>query len=178
MSAPIQIVDASTDDAPGIAEAHVRGWQTGYRGILADRVLDSLSVEDKTEVWYRQLNGDLPFEELMYVAKSENRVAGWITGGPTRDRELSTADYDEIFAIYVHPDFWGSGVSGNLMQTMLETLSRSGKPYVHLWCFRENYRAQRFYRKFGFVSDGRQKPYCYRNSAAPQICMVRKAATL
>lgn len=169
----IQICKPIPDDAQDIAEAHVCAWQQGYRSILPDRVLDSLSIETKAEVWYRQLNGELPFFEEMYVAKLMGKVLGWVTGGPTRDRKIDPTLYQEIYALYVNPKYWGKGVGTKLMQHMLGMLDTSGWPYTHLWVFKKNLRAQRFYQKFNFIHDGREKPFCIQSAAAPQICMVR-----
>lgn len=38
-------------DAAGIAGIHVRAWQAAYRGLLADELLDALSVTAREAMW-------------------------------------------------------------------------------------------------------------------------------
>ena len=63
----------------------------------------------------------------------------------------------EVYAIYVAPDAWGSGVSAALMAEGLAGLAALGYTEVILWVLRGNARAIRFYTRQGFTSDGAAK---------------------
>ena len=65
-----------------------------------------------------------------------------------------TDDGAEIVAIHSLPESWGSGL-GHAMLT--EALKQIGDRPVHLWAFKENTRARRFYEKHGFYWDGSER---------------------
>ena len=60
----------------------------------------------------------------------------------------------EIVAIHSLPESWGTGL-GRAMMT--EALKQIGDRPVHLWTFKENTRARRFYEKHGFHWDGTER---------------------
>ena len=65
-----------------------------------------------------------------------------------------TEDGAEIVAIHFLPESWGTGL-GHAMLT--EALKQIGDRPVHLWAFKENNRARRFYEKHGFRWDGTER---------------------
>ena len=65
-----------------------------------------------------------------------------------------TEDGAEIVAIHSLPVSWGTGL-GHAMLT--EALKQIGDRPVHLWAFKENTRARRFYEKHGFRWDGTER---------------------
>ena len=65
-----------------------------------------------------------------------------------------TADGAEIVAIHSLPESWGTGL-GRAMMT--EALKQIGDRPVHLWTFKKNTRARRFYEKHGFHWDGTER---------------------
>ena len=60
----------------------------------------------------------------------------------------------EIVAIHSLPESWGTGL-GRAMMT--EALKQIGDRPVHLWTFKKNTRARRFYEKHGFHWDGTER---------------------
>lgn len=65
-----------------------------------------------------------------------------------------TEEDAEIVAIHSLPGSWGTGL-GQAM--LVEALKQIGNRPVHLWAFKENTRARRFYEKHGFYWDGTQR---------------------
>ena len=65
-----------------------------------------------------------------------------------------TEEGAEIVAIHSLPVSWGTGL-GHAMLT--EALKQIGNRPVHLWAFKENTRARRFYEKHGFHWDGTER---------------------
>ena len=51
----LEVRRATTEDAAGIASVHVHSWLAAYRGLMPDDMLDSLTVEERTESWLRFL---------------------------------------------------------------------------------------------------------------------------
>ena len=60
----------------------------------------------------------------------------------------------EIVAIHSLPDSWGTGLGHAILK---EALTQIGDCPVHLWAFKENTRARRFYEKHGFHWDGSER---------------------
>jgi hypothetical protein len=52
----MNIREANINDAKGIANVHVKAWQSAYRDIMGNDYLDSLSVNKKTEIWQKSLS--------------------------------------------------------------------------------------------------------------------------
>ncbi len=65
----------------------------------------------------------------------------------------------EVHEIFVKPEWRGIGVGEMLMRKAMEYAKERGRDVVELWVGERNYRAIRFYRKFGFES--REKNGCW-----------------
>ena len=60
----------------------------------------------------------------------------------------------EIYAIYLHPRAWGTGLGRSLMTAALATLAVAGYTQATLWVLESNARARQFYTKGGWAQDG------------------------
>ena len=65
-----------------------------------------------------------------------------------------TDDGAEIIAVHSLPESWGTGLGHAMLEMALEQI---GDGPVHLWAFKENSRARRFYEKHGFLWDGAER---------------------
>ncbi|TQN31548.1 ribosomal protein S18 acetylase RimI-like enzyme [Haloactinospora alba] len=145
---------ASPEDALAVDTVRTAGWRHAYRGVVPDAVLDGMTPDPPRR--RRQLADPGP-GGFDYLAESGGRVIGWVSAGPVRDSDLSTA-VQEVYACYVHPDQWGHGVGAALLTTALGTLTgRPGVPEVVLWVLEGNGRARRFYERHGFTPDGTRR---------------------
>jgi ribosomal protein S18 acetylase RimI-like enzyme len=145
----VEIRRATFEDAGGIASVHVRAWQVAYREIIPEEFLRSLSIERRTEIWRENLRN--PDAETR-VAEEAGRVVGWASTGASRDPDAEP-ETGELWAIYVDPDAWGTGVGRALWQEAEAALRRAGFRSVTLWVLEENGRARRFYEALGFRVD-------------------------
>ncbi len=170
-----RIRTAAVDDAHAIAAVHVAGWQQGYRGLVAQGYLDVLSVEDREAGWARALEQG----GAVLVHEDAGRVDAFACYGPCRDPEVP-AEAGEVYAFYVHPASWGSGIGRRLLAAAVADLPASaasaasggaplaacaGEPVAGppaagapaapvLWVLEGNQRARRFYQRQGWASDG------------------------
>lgn len=154
---------AVPDDALALAEIHVRAWQVGYRGLLPDSLLDSLSVADRLPRWRERL---AETTSRVLVAELDGRAAGWLVIGQQRDQDLDPLHIAEIYAVYVHPGFWRRGCGAALLARAREELRSQGFAEATLWVLRENARAIRFYEAQGFRADGATKVETNRDGVA------------
>lgn len=138
------IRDATTDDALGLAEIHATAWQAAYPGLVPEEQLARMTVENRLRVWSKVLAQDNTTTPTV-LALSNNRPAGFICLGPTRSPELGYAG--EIWAINLHPDFWGKGIAEPLLRAGIERLIALGYKDAHLWVITGNTRAIRFYER-------------------------------
>ena len=151
----MQIDVASPADCHDIAEVHVESWQHAYRGILRERYLASLSVPDRQAMWRRLVDRE---PSHLLVARRAGTVAGFIAFGASRD-EGAPDDRAEVWAIYVRPGLWSTGVGRQLWLAAWQQMQTEGYTTVGLWVIADNARAIRFYERAGFVVEaGSDKP--------------------
>lgn len=143
----MQILPARRGDEQGIASVHVGAWQAAYRGIVADSLLDSMTVADRATRWAQVLED--PACTLL-VAKEHGEVLGFVSFGRHRG-ESGCATHAEIWTMYVAPQAWRRGVGAALMREATCTLASRAFSQVWVWVLAENTQARRFYESCGFV---------------------------
>ena len=143
--------DAQSDDLEAVAGIHVAGWQSAYRGIIADERLDRLTVEQRLGLWQEWWQGD---RVLLRVAVSAGAVVGFLRRSPARDFANAPADAAEISHLYLDPTQVGSGVGAALFEEALASARAEGFSGLVLWVLERNLRARRFYERFGLEPDG------------------------
>lgn len=144
---------ARPEDAAGIARAHVRGWQVGYRGLLPDAVLDDLSEAERTVSWRERLTHPDAGGATTRVAVAGDQVLGFSCVGPSRDPDAAPGT-GELWALYVEPDRWRCGVGRALDTAAADDLAGAGAVRATLWVLSSNARARAFYERQGWRVDG------------------------
>jgi ribosomal protein S18 acetylase RimI-like enzyme len=161
----VEIREITEADVDAVAALHVRTWQVGYAGIVPAEVLDRL---DPAQFAARRREQPAPPGARTVVADADGRIVGFASFGPYRV-EQSHDRYDpeagELYAIYVDPDHWGSGIGRRLMAAARAGLARD-YPEMRLWVLEENHRARRFYERAGLAPDGGRELYTPRHSSA------------
>ena len=128
------------DDARGVARVQVRTWQAAYAGLLPSDGLSRMSVDRAAEQW----RAHPPL-----VAEQDGEIMGFVSMGASRDDDAD----GELYAIYVDPEHWGTGVGRKLIhaaETQLRVLAHRD---VVLWVFEDNPCARRFYEAAGWQLD-------------------------
>ena len=134
---------AELKDITGIAKVHVDSWRTTYKGIVPDTYLDSLSYENREQIWKRGIE-----ENHVYIAENENnQIVGFATGGKERTRK-----YDgykgELYAIYLLEAQQGKGLGQKLFKSVVNDLKEMKLNSMLIWALEEN-PACRFYEALG-----------------------------
>lgn len=118
---------------------------------MPDALLDRHTFEKRAPRWRQNLSEVEPLRQTT-VFERDGVVVGFATAGPSREEPGA----GEIWALYAHPDAWGTGVGRALLGGGLGFLSASYATVV-LWVLRGNARATRFYEAAGFRVDGGAK---------------------
>ena len=130
---------ATVADALAVETVRIRGWQTAYRGIVADSFLDSLVVDAERRV------AMIGSADVTTVVADDDGIVGMAAFGPARDASQDL----ELYALYVDPASWRKGVGTALLAAC--------EGVTVLWVLADNERAQGFYRRHGFEADGGSK---------------------
>ena len=142
----ITIKPMETDEEiKGKAFVHWKCWQVTYPGLVSQEYLDKFTLEKSEERAFQ-------WRDNILVAKDGDRVVGFVGYGKSGD---GLPDTGEIFALYVLPEYQGTGVGQRLMDAAMDKLSA----FLHLclWAVKGNERAIRFYEKNGFRLNGEEK---------------------
>src|SRR3982751_5628079 len=103
---------ARRDDSSGIATVHVQSWQAAYAGLFTPSYLASLSIAEREQSWAGILEVSA---SSTVVATANDTVIGFICFARSRDRD-APADRGEVWALYVSPSGWSTGVGRALWE--------------------------------------------------------------
>jgi L-amino acid N-acyltransferase YncA len=150
----VAIRRAAPADARAIAAVHVASWRVAYRGIVADAVLDGLSVERRERGWREILGRTDERGSFTLVAERDGAVAGFCAiAAPSRDDDADERTA-EVTAIYVEPAQWRAGTGAALLREALDALRADGWREATLWVLEDNAAGRAFYERLGFAADG------------------------
>ena len=144
MSFPVR-VGAADDRDPALAV-----WQ---RSTLArsGRPVDRPVVEK----WRRRLLEP----DVWFLVALDPDVVGVTSGMPAREddgRGPVVPGLCHLSMVFVDVGRWGEGIGAALVAAALEQTRDQGYQRIQLWTHEDNERAQRLYRRHGFVPSGRQ----------------------
>lgn len=143
------IRSAAVADAAAIAHVFVGAWRAGYRGLVDDRIIDALDVQQWTASFETGLQeGDLS----AIVSVDGDQVSGFARFGAEPSLPLPMVGY--LASLYVDPAAAGRGIGTALVEAALDALAEMGRTDVGLWVFTGNARARKLYERMGFDATG------------------------
>ncbi len=132
-------------DIPSVADIKINGWRTAYKGIIDDKVLNSMNRNERIEK-IRKTYKDNGF----IVAELNNEVVGFCNYIDTNKFTQDISDIDcELLAIYVKPDLKYNGIGTKLFQFVINEFKSKKKTKMILWCLKDNEPSRKFYTKMG-----------------------------
>ncbi len=147
MTAPIVVRPAVLEDAERIAFVHATSWRETY-GRFVDDPDDSpwFAVGPRVAMWRTNLT-EHAYDTVVALAGDELvGFAGTHATPPTPDERPVRPE--ELHMLYVLARAHGSGAGQALLDAAL------GDRPASLWVAEDNPRAQAFYRRNGFATDG------------------------
>ena len=150
---------ATAADAEAMAEAHVRAWQTAFRGIVPDERLDALRVERSADRFRGYLAPAESANRRFVVAVSGDTVLGFVGFGTTHDEDVDPARVAEVHGLYVHPAHWRRAWAVGCCRPPFEALDSDGYDTATLWTLAESEASRAFYEAVGWRTDGIVTPW-------------------
>ena len=169
---PPLIRPAREADAFALADVHIKSWQGAYTHLFPADVLDNLSLHDWAERWKLRISENSKSSRIVRVVdgRSEGEIAGFSMYGPTRDPDNDPQTVGELCALYLGPNYWGSGYADALWDEAKMSLKNAGFSEATLWVLRDNFRARGFYQKAGFAYEpGTDKAFSLFGVTLPQL---------
>ncbi len=139
------IREAALGDAHGIARAHTASWQSSYRGILPDAILDRIDVGQRAST-RRQILRDRSVLSLVAFDITHQDIVGFCDAGPARRSELAAG---ELYAIYLVHHAKRHGIGQEMIDRVIAWLRASGMGSMVIWVLEHNAHARGFYEAMG-----------------------------
>ncbi|NIE97910.1 GNAT family N-acetyltransferase [Acinetobacter sp. Tr-809] len=147
----LNIRNALIEDVDSISKIHVNSWVSTYKGILPEKTLAELSVEERVEMW-KKIVTEAETKILVYDHNNIG-ILGWISYGNARDDIKYKGVVGEIKAIYIDPNYIRCGYGKLLFQKSIIDFKKMGFTRVYLWVLSENIMAKNFYQRLGMICD-------------------------
>lgn len=156
MTVTATIRRAAAGDARAIARVHVECWRSAYAGIIPDRVMVDMSVDDKASFWRSLLlragSGEAVLVSSVAVSgRGGGEIVGFASCGPADRRSggFVPAGYDgELHTLYVLPDWQEQGLGRALLCGGFRALRRAGFASAFVWVLAQN-PSRFFYEAMG-----------------------------
>lgn len=150
-------------DAEKLGRVHTQVWHEAYADYLPAEFLAGLDPVTSAERWRLRSEMDEADGIVVVATGLDGEIVGLASGGPTRDEDAPTEW--ELYGINVLAEHHGTGVADQLIAAVI-----AERPAT-LWVFRENPRAQGFYRRHGFEIQGATK--AHEGTGVVEVRMIR-----
>ena len=133
------------EEIEGKSLVHWQTWREAYDDLLPPEFQETMTL-DRCRFFSQK------YPENTLIAMDGKKVVGFISYGSFRDETIQAG---EIIALYVLKDYYGKGVSKQLMHAAFVALDQFSE--IYLWVLKDNKRAIAFYQKMGFTFDGQEQ---------------------
>lgn len=165
----VEVRAAVRDDAERIADVNVAAWRAGYSHLLPDDLLYADEFDDIRRTNWTRWRFAPGQRVAVAVRGPDERVVGFGTYGPERQRAHSPGGRGELWAFYFHPLTWGSGAADALFEHVELRLHTEGFESAVLWVLRDNPRARAFYERHGWKPTGEETDVTIRDITLPEV---------
>jgi len=139
-----------TDDWRAYGSVHATAYRDAYRDIMDAAYLNEFTLE-RREIHY----GSLAALGTTAILSVDGRDAGCMALGACVDPDLANGrTLGELDAIYLLPQYRGSGYGKRMLSWALARFEEQGRGYAILWVLERNTPAIAFYARCGFEQDG------------------------
>ena len=152
---------AKIEDSNSIANLILRGWQTAYKGLIDQELLDDMKEDEMSKGWKKNIFSQNESNNI-YVYEEENRILGVIRFGKVDDKN-DRCHNAEIYVLYVEPELKRNGIGSKLFNYAKAYFIEHNTTDLIIWCLKENEPSIEFYKKMGGKIIGESiNPYEYQ----------------
>jgi GNAT superfamily N-acetyltransferase len=170
---PVHLRRATVEDAAGIAQVHVDGWQRAYAGLAPEEYIARRSASAGEQSWREELEVQAP-DRRPWVALLDGCIVGFADGGMARDDDVGSGT-GEIYTLFVDPESWEKGIRTNLMEHVCFDLRAHGFERAVFWVLATDSTARAFAEHVGFRPDGSTR---FEDCGGTQVEQLRYALDL
>ena len=140
------------EDCKAIPHIVTVEWNSTYKGIVSDEVLEELKNNESERIKNAYNNFDEKDNNVL-VAVVDNKVVGFSNYGVTDDPDFENCA--EIRALYVLDEYHGYGYGRKLVNATIEEFKKQGFNKMIICCLKGN-PYNEFYKHIGgkYVKDG------------------------
>ncbi|MEM9469285.1 MAG: GNAT family N-acetyltransferase, partial [Pseudomonadota bacterium] len=170
----VSLAKATPDNLADLAHIHLASKKVGETGIVDQEFLDSKTEQEYQLKWGEWLEAE---DSQTYIAfNNENVAVVFISFVKLRTPPPGTSKIrplyaNEIYALYVHPDFFRQGVGRLLLKKAISLLAENNQKSLCLWALQKNKQACDFYEAMQAQRVGKQKAQMGRFSVT-EICFA------
>lgn len=123
---------------------HWKSWQETYADLMPAEYLQNITLEKCIQMAHKWSQNTL-------LIKVDNKTVGFSCFGKSKDTENAY----ELLAIYILQEYQGQKLGYELLKRTVSCFSDDAK--IVLWVLQGNDKAIRFYERFGFSFNGKEK---------------------
>ena len=136
---------AELADAAAIARVQTASWQSSYRGILPDSILDTMDPERRIGS-RREILADANAFNLVAYDTTHGDIVGFANAGPSRRQSHLVG---ELYEIYIIDRAKAYGLGRELFETARDWCRSRKLATMVVWVLEGNRHARRFYEAMG-----------------------------
>ena len=171
-----EIRAATRADADGITSVQVAAWRAGYSHVFPESVLYADDFDSIRRTYWNNWRFS-PGNRVAVVVRPNSddeggadEVIGFASYGPERERARGFTGRGEVYAFYLLPELWGSGLATDLMEYTETRIRAEGFESAVLWVLKDNPRGRGFYEKHGWEPTGIGAEFAdYAEVTAPEV---------
>jgi GNAT superfamily N-acetyltransferase len=138
---------ARPEDAAAIARVHVAVWNSTYRGLIDDALIDAVTVEDREAMWTDILTAYTETHPVLVAEDFGVGICGFGNAGPLRGEDVLGFS-GEFKTLYLLPAYQRRGVGRALLARLAAALLERGHDSALAWVLASN-PACGFYEAMG-----------------------------
>ncbi|MFN0249311.1 MAG: N-acetyltransferase family protein [Kofleriaceae bacterium] len=136
---------ATLDDAIEIARVQTQSWQSSYRGILPDSILDTMDPTRRIGS-RREIIADSGALNLVAYDTTHGDIVGFANAGPSRRQGQLVG---ELYEIYILNRAKRYGLGRELFDVVADWCRSRHMATMIVWVLEGNTHARRFYEAMG-----------------------------
>ncbi|MBA3457672.1 MAG: GNAT family N-acetyltransferase [Deltaproteobacteria bacterium] len=144
-SARFAIRPAAVNDAVEIAHVQTSSWQTSYRGILPDSILDTMNAARRVSM-RREILLDGDALNLVAYDSTHRDLVGFCNAGPSRREGTAVG---ELYEIYIVDRAKRFGLGRDMFESVTDWCRANRMSRMIVWVLEKNQHARRFYESMG-----------------------------